>query len=175
MNAKVERKFKVIATIEGEIVSAITADSKIVEQMKTRAVTIAAYKVARDNELARIGYPRSYPAGCDIEVEVLPIVNAVDIELLAELDTQRGENICHADKFDEAIQGLEKWLDRNRKVVSGGVIVETWWDKRSQNWFTDVLNAKGYMTESDASGNKSCAAVQHGWTVVENWWKVKES
>ena len=59
---------------------------------------------------------------------------------------------------------------RNRKIVFNGKGIETWWDRRSRNWVTYMLDSNGDYDGGDSlyySGNQGDAAVAHSWALCK--------
>lgn len=59
-----------------------------------------------------------------------------------------------------------------RRIVEvNGLTIETWWDRQSQNWITQIKDADGCDVESgkftEYSGNKLDAAISHCWAIIE--------
>lgn len=82
-------------------------------------------------------------------------MSALSTAAMARAAEQQGDK-QHRNKLANA---LFKAASR-RKVSRAGITVETWWDKRSKNWITDVTGRN-----ADFSGNILDAAVAHLWAL----------
>jgi hypothetical protein len=55
---------------------------------------------------------------------------------------------------------------KRRKVTHLGVTVETWWDRQSLNYITQVIDAGGReLKDAHYTGNSGDAAVAHLWAL----------
>lgn len=91
------------------------------------------------------------------------------VDLCRDIERQRQIGLKFNDELarERARQKAASVFTR-RIVVIGSFEVETWWDRFSMNWISQIKNKQTRdEIACDYSGNKIDAATQHVWNIIQ--------